>query len=95
MRSGKKGRSDKKVEGGNRRTERASRKQELKTADAAMFVCQRSEISSCDPRYLDDSERSSKPEDQGGQSTSGARQSRCHVGAVQKVRINYYESPTR
>ena len=39
----------------------------------------RSETSGCDPRFLDDSRRSSKPEDDGGKSASSARQSRCDV----------------
>jgi hypothetical protein len=36
----------------------------------------------CGIGFLDDSGGSSKPEDEGGKSASGARQSRCDVGPV-------------
>jgi len=36
----------------------------------------------CGIDFLDDSGESSKPEDEGGKSNSGARQSRCDVGAA-------------
>src|SRR4030095_16744235 len=38
----------------------------------------------CGIGFLDDSGRSSKPEDEGGKSASGARQGGCDVGAVWK-----------
>ena len=49
--------------------------------------CQRSrsEISTCGARYQNDSGGSSKPEDEGGKSASGARQTGCDVGAVEKL----------
>ena len=36
----------------------------------------------CGIGFLDDSGESSKPEDEGGKSNSGARQGRCDVGAA-------------
>ena len=36
----------------------------------------------CGIDFLDDSGGSSKPEDEGGRSNSGARQGRCDVGAA-------------
>jgi len=36
----------------------------------------------CGIGFLNDSAGSSKPEDEGGKSASGARQGRCDVGAV-------------